>query len=129
MKTPTKTPSTVWFSRSRMKLRSTREVYCVDPCASATMVIENTTPATVIIEEAIAESMARDPSASAPNIRGHRRASPSPALASTSTSADASATAASVISIGTNQKLERMLIISHAKVPVRCPRFMLPTPS
>ena len=47
-----------------MKLRSTREVYCVEACASATMVIENTTPATVIIEAAIVDIRSRAPLAS-----------------------------------------------------------------
>ena len=59
--------------RSRMKLRKTFDVYWLDANDSATMVMEKTTPATVIIEPAIAESMAREPSAPEPKRRGQAR--------------------------------------------------------
>jgi len=36
------------------------------------MVIENATPATVIVELAMAESVPREPAEPAPNKRGHR---------------------------------------------------------
>ena len=63
MKTPTKVPSTVWLARSRMNLRKMRDVYWLDAKARATMVIEKATPATVIIELAMAVSMPRNPAA------------------------------------------------------------------
>lgn len=69
---PTNTPSTVWLMRSHIKLRSTRDVYWLDASERATMVIENTTPATVIMELAMAASSPREPAAPAPNSSGHR---------------------------------------------------------
>lgn len=60
-----------WLTGSRMKLRSTREVYWLAASASATTVIENTTPATVAIDPAMAVSMLRAPSASTSNTSGH----------------------------------------------------------
>ncbi len=54
-----------------MKLRRMRGVYCVEANESVTMVIEKATPATVIIELAIAVSMPRAPSALAPSNGRH----------------------------------------------------------
>jgi hypothetical protein len=58
----TKVPSTNWLPRSRMKLRSRRGPNCEDARVSATMVMENTTPVTVIIEPATTLTTARAPS-------------------------------------------------------------------
>jgi hypothetical protein len=55
-----------------MKLRSTRGEYWLAASDKATTVIEKTTPATVIIDVAIADSMPRAPSAPAPKSRGQR---------------------------------------------------------
>ena len=46
-----------------MKCLSTRGEYWVDARESVTIVIEKATPATVIMELAIAESISREPSA------------------------------------------------------------------
>ena len=45
-------PSTTWFPVSRIKLRSKRGPNCADAIVSATMVMEKTTPATVLIKKA-----------------------------------------------------------------------------
>jgi len=58
--------------RSRIQLRRTREVYWLEASERATMVIENTTPATVIMELAMAASSPREPAAPAPNSSGQR---------------------------------------------------------
>ena len=60
---PMKVPSTSWLPRSAVKLRSTRGPKCDEVCASAVTVIENTTPATVMVEPAITDSTLRAPSA------------------------------------------------------------------
>ena len=88
-----------------MKLRSTRGEYWLAVSDSATIVTENTTPATVIIEVAMAESMPRAPSAPAPNSRGQSSASCRPTMGSSSMSKSATATPAITISPGTNQRL------------------------
>ncbi len=67
---PVKTPSTTWVTRSRMKLRRTREVYWLDASANVTKVIENVVPTTVIIEAAIVDNITRAPAALAPKRRG-----------------------------------------------------------
>ncbi len=74
---PMKTPSTSWVVRSRMKWRRMRGEYWLDARESATTVIENPTPATVIMEVATALSISREPSALAPRSRGHSSASSS----------------------------------------------------
>ena len=71
MNTLTKTPSTTWFDRSRMKFLSMRGVNWLDARERATIVIENVTPATVIIEPAIVDSILRAPSALDPIKAGH----------------------------------------------------------
>ena len=57
-----KVPSTSWLPRSRRKLRSSRGPNCDEASWSVSIVIEKVRPATVIIELAIAERMARAPS-------------------------------------------------------------------
>ena len=91
-----------------MKLPSTREVYWLEVNDSATMVMENTVPATVIIELATAVSSPRAPAAPAPNTSGHSLAKCSSTVASTATSPAASPTAADTMTAGRNQKLERV---------------------
>ncbi len=90
-----------------MKLRSTRGEYCVAVSDNATMVMEKTTPATVIIDVAMADSIAREPLALAPNRRGDHSASSRVFHPSNSTRASAAAIEASTTSPGTNQKLAR----------------------
>src|SRR5690606_13637215 len=105
-----------------MKLRSTREVYWLEACASAAMVIENTTPATVIMEPAMIASSSRAPSASEANSHGQRLPGISPRCASNATSATASTMEASTISAGRNQKLARRLMASLPSVPLEMRR-------
>jgi len=104
---PTKTPRTVWFVRSLMKFRSTLDEYWLEANDSDTIVIENTTPATVIIEPAIVDSMPLEPAAPAPNRRGQLSLTSCNSIRSVSISTSASATAAPTITAGTNQKLDR----------------------
>jgi hypothetical protein len=104
-KMPRKMPSTIWVGWSRMKLRKTRGEYWVDVSDSVTIVMENTTPATVIIDVAIAESIAREPAAPAPNSRGRRTPRSMACVLSTATSTMPSAIEATTTSAGTNQKL------------------------
>ena len=51
---PTKTPSVIWLPMSRTKFRSMRGPNCCDANVSARMVMENTTPTTVITAAAMA---------------------------------------------------------------------------
>lgn len=104
---PTKTPRTVWFAWSPMKFRSTLDEYWLEANDSDTIVIEKITPATVIIEPAIVDSMPREPAAPAPNKRGQLSRTFWPSMRSVSISANASVTAAQTITAGTNQKLDR----------------------
>jgi hypothetical protein len=69
---PTNTPRTTCVARSRMKFRRIRDVYCEAATVSATITIEKETPATVIIEVAMACSIPLAPSAPAPKSHGHR---------------------------------------------------------
>ena len=62
MNVATKVPSVIWLPRSRRKLRRRRGPNCCEASVSATMVIENVTPATVIIDAAMVDSTARAPS-------------------------------------------------------------------
>ena len=55
----TKVPSVSWVPRSRMKFRSIRGPNCVDASCSARIVIENTTPTTVMTAAAMAVRMVR----------------------------------------------------------------------
>ena len=57
-----KVPSTSWLPRSRMKLRNSRGPNCEEASCRVSMVMEKVSPATVIIELAIADRMARAPS-------------------------------------------------------------------
>ena len=61
-----KVPSTTWLPRSRMKLRKSRGPNCEEASCRVSMVIEKVRPATVIIELAMADRMARAPSG--PNV-------------------------------------------------------------
>jgi hypothetical protein len=91
-----------------MKWRRMRGEYWLDASDSATMVIENVTPATVIIEPAMLVKRPREPSAPTPNRRGQRPSSHSrPSHASTSIRATASATAPMTSSVGSSHRLDR----------------------
>ena len=110
MKIPVKIPSTTCVTRSRMKFRRMREVYWPEASESVTRVIENVTPATVIIEPAIVDNIPRAPSALAPNRSGQRASHRSLPLEPASTKATARAMLTATISEGTNQKLDRRLL-------------------
>ena len=83
-------------------------MYWLEVSERATMVIENTTPATVIIEPATAVSRPRDPDAPAPKTSGQRASRCSSTLVSTAIKAAASPTVPAMITAGTNQKLDRV---------------------
>ncbi len=51
---PTKTPSVTWFPMSRTKLRIMRGPNCWEASVSAKIVMENTTPMTVMTAAAMA---------------------------------------------------------------------------
>ncbi|CAA9301124.1 MAG: hypothetical protein AVDCRST_MAG40-366 [uncultured Gemmatimonadaceae bacterium] len=114
---PTNAPSTTWLARSRMKLRRMRGVYWLDACVTATVVMEKVTPATVIIEPAIAESIERELPALAPKTRGQRASASASTRADSSTIPTASAMAPSTIAPGTNQRLPRSCAQSAAILP------------
>ena len=61
-----------------MKFRKIRGEYWLEASERTTIVIEKVTPATVIIDEAIAVSIPREPSAPAPKRRGWASIMPSP---------------------------------------------------
>ena len=98
--TPTKTPITNWMNRSLEKLASTRGEYWLAASDNATMVVENTTPATVIIDVAMADRMSRDAAALAPKRRGQRSVSLKPVLASNSVNPMAADTESNSTSAG-----------------------------
>lgn len=102
----TKKPITTWLVRSRMKLRSRREVYWLATWARVASVSENIRPATVIMEPAMAASMPRAPAAPAPNSSGCRAVHFAPMDTSSRTSPYAANSAATTIRVGTNQRLE-----------------------
>src|SRR5436190_9028305 len=104
-KMETKAPSTAWVGRSDMKLRSTRGEYWLAARDSATTVIENTTPATVTIEVAIADNRPRAPAAPEPNRRGQRFDKSISTVDCSSTRPTAAATLAQSIRQGRNQRL------------------------
>ena len=62
-KVATKTPRVTWLPRSRTKFRIMRGPNCCDARVSARIVIENTTPTTVITAAAMAMSTWRPASA------------------------------------------------------------------
>ncbi len=64
---PINTPSTTWFSRSAVKLRSTRGVNCELASCREMIVTEKTTPVTVMRLPAITLSTARAACALPPN--------------------------------------------------------------
>src|SRR5690606_35355505 len=101
-----------------MKLRSTRDVYWLAACASAAMVMENTTPTTVIMEPAITASSSRAPSASEANSEGQRLAGEPSSKRSSATRPVATPVDASTISAGRNQKLERRLMAALLNLPL-----------
>jgi len=97
-KSATKTPSATWFPRSRMKLRRSRGPNWTEARVIATIMIEKTTPATVIIDAATVDSSVRAPSAPP--------GGPNAPLASSTSIASVtkeSAPAASASRIGTDQ--------------------------
>ena len=79
-------------------------MYWLEVSERATMVMENTTPATVIIELATAESRPRAPDAPEPKISGHRFDHMQSNVASTAIRPVASPTAPTTITAGANQK-------------------------
>ncbi len=88
------------------------------------MVMENTTPATVIIEPAMVASSSRAPSASEANRDGQRSAGEPSSWRSRATSPTATPTEASTISAGRNQKLERRLMAALLSLPLDIRRTM-----
>ena len=74
----------------------------------ATSVIENTSPATVIMEPATVVSRPQAPAATAPKSSGQRAARCRSTLVSRVIRRSASTTASTTIRAGTNQKLERI---------------------
>ena len=59
---PTKTPSVTWLPMSRTKLRIMRGPNCCDASVRARIVMENTTPTTVMTDAAMAMSTWRSAS-------------------------------------------------------------------
>ncbi len=102
-----KVPSTAWLPRSRMKLRSRRGPNCDEASVSATMVMENTTPATVIIEPAIVDSSERAPSGPPAYPQSSVRCTSLATTRSRLNSAKAKTKAPTTITAGKNQKLVR----------------------
>jgi hypothetical protein len=115
---PRKTPRTAWLARSRMKLRSTREVYCVEASDKETMTTEKTTPATVIIEPATAESIAREPSASATKSLGYSWRKAGSSRRSISIRPSASRIEPITMSDGRNQRLDRTSMRNFFRFPI-----------
>ena len=103
---PLKRPSTTWLPLSRMKLRSTREVYWADARVRATIVIENVTPAMVAIDPATACNRPQASSASILNSRCQSCRRASPAWRSSSTRPSASSISPVMTRVGTNHRLE-----------------------
>src|SRR5215813_3846342 len=89
-----------------------RDEYWLDACDNATIVIEKVTPATVIIELAIEDSIPREPSAPAPNNLGKLVKSLRLSRESNSIATTARAPDPRTMSVGRNHKLERSLINS-----------------
>ena len=58
---PRKVPSVSWLPRSRVKLRRSRGPICPAARDRAAMVMENTVPATPMVDEATAPSNVRAP--------------------------------------------------------------------
>ena len=104
---PAKILNVTCVTRLRMKLRRMREVYWLDASASATKVMENVMPITVIIEPASVDNSSRAPSDPTPNRPGHWASQRSPMAESVSIKATAKTILAATISEGINQKLER----------------------
>ena len=71
---PTKTPRVTWFPMSRTKLRIIRGPNCCEANVSARIVMENTTPTTVMTPAAMEMRTWR--SASALPVRIHTGSSP-----------------------------------------------------
>src|SRR5688572_28944422 len=93
-----------------MNWRNTRGEYWVEASDSATIVIENATPATVIIAVAIAESIARDPSGPKPKIDGSCDCDSAGIQTPASTSPCATTIEPSTTNAGTNQRLDRSMM-------------------
>ena len=66
---PTKTPSVTWLPTSRTKFRIMRGPNCCDASVSARIVMENTTPTTVMTAAAMAMSTWRSALASPVRIQ------------------------------------------------------------
>ena len=86
-----------------MKLRRRRGPNWDDASVRATIVIENATPATVIMDPAIAASVARTPSGPVSRIHGRRRTQDPGTRRSSVTSTTARAPADSVMHVGQSQ--------------------------
>src|SRR5690625_4409196 len=103
-----KTPSTTWLARSEVKFLSTRGVNWLEASWSATIVIEKTTPVTVMIPLAIALRTPRAPSAPPPKSHQNLLAwSPANVVRSSQSVRKASPIAQSVNRVGNNQMLLR----------------------
>ena len=90
-----------------MKLRRMRDEYWLAASARVTVVMEKVTPATVIMEPAMAVSSPREPSAPAPKSRGHASARAPRLSTSSSVNTTARATLMATRTVGTNQRLVR----------------------
>lgn len=90
-----------------MKRCSRRGEYWLEACDSASMVMEKVTVATVTIDPATADSMAREPSVPAPNSRGHWISNSRGSQLSTSVIITANIADPMTITAGINQKLPR----------------------
>jgi hypothetical protein len=105
--TPTNVPSTICVARSRMKVRRMRGVNWLEACVTASIVSEKVSPATVMIELAMADRSERELSALAPKTRGKRASASASTRAETSTMSTASATPPRPMAPGTNQSVPR----------------------
>jgi hypothetical protein len=110
VKMPVKIPSTTCVAWSLMKFRRMREVYWLEASARVTRVMENVTPTTVIIEPAMAASIARAPSTLAPKRRGQSSIQSWFPEESISINPRARIVLNATINDGRNQKLSRRLL-------------------
>ena len=109
----TKVPSVSWVPKSRMKLRSIRGPNWVDASCSARIVIEKTTPTTVITAAAMEVRMVR--AASGPPVFTHegRLKSPLSTARSSRYVTANSRIALTTRMLGTNQRLVRSVSRRH----------------
>ena len=113
-KVATNVPSVIWVPRSRTKLRSMRGPNCVDASVSATIVMENTRPTTVMTAAAIPIRIWR--AASAEPLFTHDGSVRSPLYAARSIVYVTmnSATARNTSTVGMNHNVVRSASRRHA---------------